>query len=47
MAQWTWRRAGGKMEIMPDRSMEIKRIDEEPYHITQYSHLMLLCKSWL
>jgi hypothetical protein len=23
----------GKMEITPERSMEIKRVDEEPYHI--------------
>jgi hypothetical protein len=22
-----------KIEITPDRSMEIKRVDEEPYHI--------------
>jgi hypothetical protein len=24
------------MEIAPDRSMEIKRIDEGPYHITHW-----------
>jgi hypothetical protein len=34
MAPWTWRRTGGRMEIMPDRSMEIKHVDEETisYH---------------
>jgi hypothetical protein len=34
MAPWTWRCTGGRMEIMPDRSMEIKHIDEETilYH---------------
>jgi hypothetical protein len=47
MAPWTWCHTNGKMEIMPDRSMEIKRVDEEPYHITQYLHLMLLCESCL
>jgi hypothetical protein len=29
MAPWTWRRIGGRMEIMPEHSMEIKHIDEE------------------
>jgi hypothetical protein len=31
---WTSRRIGGRMEIMPDRSMEIRCIDEETisYH---------------
>jgi hypothetical protein len=47
MALWTWRHTGGKMEIMLDRSMEINRVDEEPYYITQYLHLMLLCDSYL
>jgi hypothetical protein len=34
MVPWTWRRTGGRMEIMLDRSMEIKRVDEETisYH---------------
>jgi hypothetical protein len=34
MVPWTWRHTGGRMEIMPDRSMEIKRVDEETisYH---------------
>jgi hypothetical protein len=34
MVPWTWHRTGGRMSIMPDRSMEIKRIDEETisYH---------------
>jgi hypothetical protein len=34
MVPWTWHRTGGRMEIMPDRSMEIKRVDEETisYH---------------
>jgi hypothetical protein len=34
MVPWTWRRTGGRMEIMPDHSMEIKRVDEETitYH---------------
>jgi hypothetical protein len=34
MVSWTWCRTGGRMEIMPDRSMVIKRIDEETisYH---------------
>jgi hypothetical protein len=30
MVPWTLRRIDGRMEIMPDRSMEIKRVDEEP-----------------
>jgi hypothetical protein len=47
MAPWMWRRTGGKMEIMPERFMEIKRVNEEPYHITQYLYLMLLCISCL
>jgi hypothetical protein len=46
MAPWTWRHTGARMEIMPEGSMEIKRIDEEPYHITHYLHLMLLCESY-
>ena len=33
-ASWTWRCTGGKMEITPKCSMEIKHEDEEPYHIT-------------
>jgi hypothetical protein len=40
IAPWAWCHTGGNMEIMPDRSMEIKRVDEESYHITQYLHLM-------
>jgi hypothetical protein len=47
MALWTWRRTGGKMEIAPDCLMEIKRVDEEPYHIMYYLHLMLLYESCL
>jgi hypothetical protein len=47
MAPWSWHCTGGKMEIMPDRSMEINSIDEEPYHITHYLHLMLLRESCL
>jgi hypothetical protein len=46
MAPWTWRHTGARMEIMPEGSMEIKRVDEEPYHITHYLHLMLLCESY-
>jgi hypothetical protein len=30
MAPWTWRHIGARMEIMPEGSMEIKRVDEEP-----------------
>jgi hypothetical protein len=33
IAPWTWRHTVDKMEITPDRSMEIKHVDEEPYHI--------------
>jgi hypothetical protein len=29
MVPWTWHRTGGRMEIMLNRSMEIKRFDEE------------------
>jgi hypothetical protein len=47
MAPWIWRCTGGKMEIAPDRSMEIKRVNEKPHHITHYLHLMLLCESCL
>jgi hypothetical protein len=34
MVPWTWRHTGGRMEIMPDRSMVIKRVNEETisYH---------------
>jgi hypothetical protein len=34
MVPWTWHRTSGRMEIMLDRSMEIKRVDEETisYH---------------
>jgi hypothetical protein len=34
MAPWTWRHTGGKIEIMSERSMEIKHVDEETvsYH---------------
>jgi hypothetical protein len=34
MVLWTWRRTGGRMEIMSDRSMESKGVDEETisYH---------------
>jgi hypothetical protein len=34
MVPWTWRRTDGRMEIMSDRSMEIKGVDEETisYH---------------
>ena len=34
-ASWTWRQTKGKMEIMSERSMEIKA-QERPYHITLY-----------
>jgi hypothetical protein len=47
MAPWTWRHTGAKMEIMPEGLMEIKHVNEEPYHITHYLHLMLLCESYL
>jgi hypothetical protein len=47
MVPWTWLRTGGRMENMPDCSMEIKRVDEEPYHIMYYLHLMLLSDSYL
>jgi hypothetical protein len=47
VAPWIWRRTGESMEIMPERSMVMKRIDEEPYHITHYLHLMSLCDSYL
>jgi hypothetical protein len=36
MAPWTWRHTGARMEMMPEGSMEIKHVDEEPYHITHY-----------
>jgi hypothetical protein len=37
MAPWTWCRTDGKMEFVPDYSMEIKRVDdEEAYHIRHY-----------
>jgi hypothetical protein len=29
MAAWTWRHTGGRMEIMPEGSMEIKYVDKE------------------
>jgi hypothetical protein len=34
MVPWTWRRTGGRMEIMPDRSMVIKRVNKKTisYH---------------
>jgi hypothetical protein len=38
MAPWTWRHTGARMEIMPEGLMEIKHVDEEPYHITHYLH---------
>jgi hypothetical protein len=47
MAPWTWHHTGARMDIMPEGSMEIKHVDEEPYHITYYLHLMLLCDSYL
>jgi hypothetical protein len=46
MAPWTWRHTGARMEIMPEGSTEIKCVDEEPYYITHYLHLMLLCDSY-
>jgi hypothetical protein len=36
VALWTWRHTGERMEIIPERSMEIKRVDEELDHIMQY-----------
>jgi hypothetical protein len=36
MVSWNWRHTGARMEIMPEGLMEIKHIDEEPYHITYY-----------
>jgi hypothetical protein len=34
MVPWTWRCTDGRMEIMQERSMEIKHVNEEtiPYH---------------
>jgi hypothetical protein len=34
MVSWTWHRTSGRMEIMLDRLMEIKHVDEETisYH---------------
>jgi hypothetical protein len=43
MAPWTWRHTGARMELLPEGSMEIKHVDEEPYHITHYLPLILLC----
>jgi hypothetical protein len=47
MASRTWRHTGAMMEIMSEGSMEIKHLSEEPYHITHYLYLMLLCDSYL
>jgi hypothetical protein len=47
VALWTWCHTGARIEIMPEGSMEIKHVDEEPYHITHYLHLMLLYDSYL